>query len=455
MKRTLSLVLVLAMVFTAMLGIIPAAEAEAEKSGMLVVSKAQLVFADNVYLNIAVDYTGVCDDEETAKSSIYIKVTNKAGEVTKLDVDPSIEAPAGCVAFQYTDITAKEMGDYIKIQAYYDGVASGVAVKDYSIYECALKSKEANADNADLVDVIDKMIKFGAAAQKAFAYVGDVNLNSKFLFVTLKGGATFTDGSTSKKIEKYSEEEFSVIHPVYGDKVVWFNGSGEMVGKGLSYSVDTYFKGDSASLTVFALPVAAANCLDSYTLMNSTEKSVTNGISEAVAKLVEDYANGVEGAKDKFTLSLTIAADTTLGGYIHFRNTSFKSGSGVLTAGTAGSRLNLWRFYSGNVGTRYNAKGSATTMVAFDAIPVSDTAGTPGEFIQLDIVFDFTERTMKYYLGGNLEHTATMPAALTTDYFTAKNDDGNYGLIIEPQSLTDSYVKNIFVYGGIFEDYAQ
>ena len=67
MKRTLSLILVLAMAFSLMLGVIPSAE---EAVGELDISEARVIFGDVVYLLIAVDYTAA--DAE----GITLQITN-------------------------------------------------------------------------------------------------------------------------------------------------------------------------------------------------------------------------------------------------------------------------------------------------------------------------------------------------------------------------------------------
>ena len=71
MKRILAFTLIFAMLFTAMLGIMPAAEGEAAK---LEITHANLEFASNVYLLVAVNYTGVCADEAEALEKVYITV---------------------------------------------------------------------------------------------------------------------------------------------------------------------------------------------------------------------------------------------------------------------------------------------------------------------------------------------------------------------------------------------
>ena len=133
MKKILSLILALAMLFSLMLMIVPHAEEAAAATGELEVSQAKLIFGDCVYLLIAVDYSAVGSAE-----GITLKITNnKTGDVSTIAPDASIDAPANCVAFKYIDLGAKNMGDELTLQALKDGVASGEP-KTYSILEYAL-----------------------------------------------------------------------------------------------------------------------------------------------------------------------------------------------------------------------------------------------------------------------------------------------------------------------------
>ena len=106
MKRTLSLILTLALVLGAMLAIIPTAEEAAAPAGSIEISQANVQFGNSVYLLIAVDYTDAYATAEEAKANVTISVDGKT-----LTPDESVEAPEGTVGFKYTDLGAKNMGD--------------------------------------------------------------------------------------------------------------------------------------------------------------------------------------------------------------------------------------------------------------------------------------------------------------------------------------------------------
>ena len=93
MKRTVSLILAAALVFIAMLGIIPTAEDV--PAGSIEISQANVIFDSNIYLLIAVDYTGAYATADEAKANITITVD---GDV--LTPDESVDAPEGTVGFK-------------------------------------------------------------------------------------------------------------------------------------------------------------------------------------------------------------------------------------------------------------------------------------------------------------------------------------------------------------------
>jgi len=157
------------MIISAMLGFTSSA-AEPEESPTLSVSHANLQFGSTVYLLIAVDYSAAYSDVATAMDKITVSVD---GEELAADeeVMKSEEFPDGCVGFKYTSLGAKNLGDELEIKVYADGKEHNTTI--YSVLEYAIQARSMHCDDTYLMDVIDKLLAFGATAQAAFEYTGD------------------------------------------------------------------------------------------------------------------------------------------------------------------------------------------------------------------------------------------------------------------------------------------
>ena len=274
MKRILAFTLIFAMLFTAMLGIMPAAEEDAK----LEITHANLEFASNVYLLVAVNYTGVCADEAEALEKVYITV---GGD--KVTADAALTAdedtPAGCVAFKYTKISAKEIGDVYEIAAFVDGEAEAQDTTTYSILEYAVKAK-AEKPGTKLATAVVAMVNFGAAAQDAFEYEGDYALK-----------ADNSDG--------------------FGYGMIIFGGAAE--------NRKTF----AAVGTEVAVPAANSNFTNAAALYNMSFAAVTDenlAVTEGIQRYFY-YGQDVMGETSKFTSSATLSTDA---GYAYlFNNLDF------------------------------------------------------------------------------------------------------------------------------------
>ena len=197
MKRIITLITVLAMMLSSLVGITSFAEGDA-LDGSVSIKSANLEFGSNVYLLIAVDYSAAYSNAAAAKAAVYITVDGE-----KLLPDDSVEkevgVPEGCIAFKYTKLGAQNMGDVLEIKAY-----NGEALEDsttYSILEYIVKAKATKSDDQALMLVLSKLQSFGAAAQKVFNHTGDYALadeNGNINYgLVLVGGS-----STAKTIAK-------------------------------------------------------------------------------------------------------------------------------------------------------------------------------------------------------------------------------------------------------------
>ncbi len=301
MKRTLSLVLVLAMLCTAMLGV--ASFAEASKTGTtdkLVISQASVQFADTVYLLVAVDYTAVYDSLDAAKAAIQLSIKNTATGVTSepLSPDASVVLP-GHVCFTYKELGAKNMGDKLELTAIDStSSANNSEVKTYSILEYALKAK---GTSASLDAVCDAMIAYGNAAQTS------LNWKAKATYDLSKNyGLVVVSGSTEGKVlaEAGASVTFTPDTAKTGANAALYNMSAAKLDSTGTLTVPNgsakyFFIGDAQS-TLVNLDVPTSGMTDwSFTNNETTNtnkyvyfsKTMTGSLSAPSGKENTDYAS--------------------------------------------------------------------------------------------------------------------------------------------------------------------
>lgn len=199
MKRIISLALTLSLLLTALLAVVPAS-AEETPAGELKVSAASLEFSSKVYLMVAVDYSELYSDYDSAKAEVTVTVTDKQGVETELLPDDSVRAtegfPENSLGFKLTTLGAKNMADQLTIRAYNGDNASGEPVV-YSILEYAVAAK-ASTDDSALEYAIDCMLELGAEAQRAFKYEGDYPLYDEEGYIDY--GMLVVYGGETKKV---------------------------------------------------------------------------------------------------------------------------------------------------------------------------------------------------------------------------------------------------------------
>ncbi len=365
MKRSLSMILVLAMLATAMLGLTSFAEepAVATASDALTVYSARVEFGNTVYLHVAVK----ADSAEGLKLAIT-NTTLDEGDPDKtvtLEPDTSIDAPEGCIAFRYGKLGAKNMGDKLSLQASQGDVVG--KAKTYSILEYALTAE--NENDAELTALVKAMIKYGAKAQVAFGHADKATYRLQdaeknlidYSLVRFIGSGSFTDAkgnAVTKAIMAPGETLEGLRHTGTGaaDTDIWYNTAMQRRGTSASSSIP-YTSGNQ---NIFVVPASVANSaeneldMDNFTgsgYVNASGKFGTqltwfsgsfasgsvgkleyetgyikwnpgSGINfnssnptKAAYESVGAYAaasiagTSTEGLNGKFTLSLTMAAD--------------------------------------------------------------------------------------------------------------------------------------------------
>ena len=288
MKKSVSLVLVLVLLCSALLGVSSFAADESTPS-TLEVASANLQFAETIYLLIAVDYTGVYESLEEAQTKVTLKVTNTAreDEVYTLTPDASI-TKAGCVCFTLTELGAKNMGDQLTLQALNNGKASGDA-KTYSILEYALKAKGASAT---LDAVCDAMIAYGDAAQTAYGTksTATYDLSKDYGIVVVKGsveGKKLAEvGSTASFTANTAKTGANAALYDYSFAKVTDNGTFTVTSGSQKYM----FLGD-AHRTAYNLDFTIGNIAAGTVIMDGAKASSSRADSKVVYSTIAGGAS--------------------------------------------------------------------------------------------------------------------------------------------------------------------
>lgn len=253
-----------------MLGITSGA-AETEESGKLVISQANLQFKSTVYLLIAVDYSAVYSDIETAKEKVTVIVDG-----SELTADEEVMAtenfPANCVGFKYTKLGAKNMGDELEIKAFADGEEHSSTV--YSVLEYTLQAKNTYPDDTYLMDVVDKLLAFGAAAQTAFLSEGkeiadeyDYDLTKAHSLAKLVDSVNPKNGTSKVILEEGRAMPVQATDEAAKESgFYWYNDRIDFRGQSDKDSLTAELAyTDGRSETVFAVPANQAVFMDTYT----------------------------------------------------------------------------------------------------------------------------------------------------------------------------------------------
>ena len=183
MKKSIALILTLVLVFSAMIGVIPAT---AEEAPALEITHANIEFGNAPYLYFAVNYS-----DFDSSAGIQLKVTNTETNATHVydpisdDEAAEIAAPEGCVVFKYTAINWQKMGDELNVQAMKDGQNSGDA-KTYSVLEYALKAQSLGDEL--LSELLVAMLNYGANMQNVMEHSGTYDLFKTYSLVEVDGG---------------------------------------------------------------------------------------------------------------------------------------------------------------------------------------------------------------------------------------------------------------------------
>ena len=468
MKKALSLIIALTLILSAMLGITSGA-AETEESGKLVISQANLQFGSTVYLLIAVDYSAVYSDIETAKEKVTVTVDGS--ELTADEEVMAIENfPANCVGFKYTKLGAKNMGDELEIKAFADGEEHSSTV--YSVLEYTIQAKHLYSDNALLMDVIDKLLVFGAAAQTAFDYT-DYDYPLADENGVIDYGIVIVEGATERKVIKAADTEY-IPATEKADPLLFdmsydaIENNTIQVQKGVQKafyisSADQTIcrfnaKTDDLERTVVYDNDGAAVKPGSQALKTGTGVPFTVTLNEVAegqfAKAEYTTLNGervLSIVADKgYGMSLSDGAENNLLNQIGDSRYFTVS----ITAASNGENtfMSAFRFRS-KTGTQVNPNVMSVSASEMTELISSKSivALEKGVLTTIHIVFDRMEKTVSYYCGGTLACEESF-AGTGIDTFMTCEASRKYIHVFGGTTTRKGYIQKLIVTkGNIFE----
>ena len=366
----------LTLLFSLMLCIVPTAE-ETTPVGIekLQVKKAALEFGSNVHLFLAVDlydyYVAIGGKNSGIYSQLYecwedranfLKVTINGEELahttTRITHEVSSAGVNGYACFKFENIGAKNIGDEFDIEVYYirDGAEILVDSLSYGAVDYALDAKEQYSDNDALMNVLDKMLAYGGAAQAAFNYTGSYDLTSfegsikDQSVVALHGNASFAGGAK----KSFIKEGQTLTATAESDTACWVNYRAQKVaptgktatiayaaGKQDIYVTDNnifgnsayYFDMDQYTGESVTYTTGGVYTINGYTFDLSgagyykAEFSVNKGYIKSCknntillgqnaegASALAEIAQLPEGSR-KVTISMSVAAENGIGNY--------------------------------------------------------------------------------------------------------------------------------------------
>ena len=200
------------------------------ETASLKITAANLSLENAVYMNFKVTHENIDRDdvkllvwEEMPEA--YTKGTEDTCLSAKTDKD-------GNTFFHYTDLTAKDMTKLIYACAYakIDGVEYYSAPIKYSIAIYAHRMKASSTD-AELLELIDAMLEYGALAQKYFNHNTDILATAPLYQISVNGGKLedgfaigwYHEGATATLTANEAEEGYIFSH--------WENSWGNSVSK--------------------------------------------------------------------------------------------------------------------------------------------------------------------------------------------------------------------------------
>lgn len=204
-----------------------------------------LSFNDSIYIKYAIGYNNIHNLNDvkllvwTSPSDTYTKNTES---VILSPVGTKTVEGTKCIIFDYKNIPAKKLTDYIYARAYctVNGQEYYSEVKKYSALTYAynkLGYTGTASNNEDLKALLSGLLEYGASAQNYFDYKTDALATDKHVKVTLKNG-TFEDGFNTEIAKVGSKlTVFAPESTNNGAFTYWIDESGKIISFDKSFEL--------------------------------------------------------------------------------------------------------------------------------------------------------------------------------------------------------------------------
>lgn len=284
-------------VFTVLLCCISIFTVGAEDGAPALAIKANTLDLKNaVYMNFKVSCENVSQTEDVR----LLVWEEYPGTYDKATADASLsairtETNTGYLVFQYDDLSAKEMTEFVYVCAYVneDGVDIYSNPAKFSIVQYGYNTLTSNASAAELKAVVSSMLDYGAMAQTYFGHNTDFLANDEVAKVKVVNG-THTDGFKTGYYKAGSAVTVTANAPVEGQVFShWTNAAGQTVGTESTLTIpecvtDTYTAVYSAEITEPAIVVSEATASAGEAVSVTVAFENSPGVSSAFMKVAFD-----------------------------------------------------------------------------------------------------------------------------------------------------------------------
>ncbi len=250
-SKIISIFMVLAMALCGLFANVKMPIAQADNTINLTIEAKNVSYSDSLYIVYAVSAEGV-DTDASAVKMLFWNENQDSYELGTESYQVSAQRQTvslnqkDCLVFYSSGIAAKNMTDDIYSRAYVevDGTAYYSAVQKFSVLEYAHLMLERDVDGDDSNDLsieqknlMNALLRYGAAAQKLFEYNTDRLANAKYYKIEVVGGL-LSDGFTSGRYN--AEETVTITADAPADDqefLHWLDSYGNVVSTNMTYDV--------------------------------------------------------------------------------------------------------------------------------------------------------------------------------------------------------------------------